>query len=179
MNFCTMYKVKQETQTRKYLKHMSVILLIHDCRTCWAVFTFRAHNVHFFSYNCCDKSVFRSIVMCEKEQKLWSDVEFVTSRCSGVCACEFCFPTFCPGPWKGRLDAALPESSKRTKRSHFFPNTTGKDAERAVLKENVTVPINVVLTHTPKNYCEHVGIQIYNRFTLVCWCEKIMLKTDV
>lgn len=147
MNFCTMYKVKQETQTRKYLKHMLVILIIYDCRTCWAVFTFRAHNVHFFSYNCCDKSVFRSIVTCEKAQKVWSDVEFVTSCCSEVSACEFCFPTFCRGLKKGQLDAPVTESGKRT-RLHFFPNATGK--ERAVLKGSVTVPINVVLTHTHK-----------------------------
>lgn len=34
MNFCTMYKVKQETQTRKYFKHTLVILIIYDCRPC-------------------------------------------------------------------------------------------------------------------------------------------------
>lgn len=137
MNLCTMYKVKQVTQTRKYLKH---VLVIHDCRTCWAVFTFKAHNVHFSSYNCCDKSVFRSIVTCEKAQKLWFDVEFVTSCCSGVFACEFCFPTFCHGLRKGWLEGTTP--------LHFSPNATGKDPERVVLKESETVPINVVLTHT-------------------------------
>lgn len=48
MNFLHNVWVKQDTQTRKYVKHMLMILITYDCRTCWAVFTFRAHKVHFF-----------------------------------------------------------------------------------------------------------------------------------
>lgn len=156
---------------------MLVILIIYDCRTCWAGFTFRAHNVHFFSYYCCDKSVFGSVVTCEKAQKPWSDVEFVTSRCSRVSACEFCFPTFCSGLRKGRLDALVADSGKTTIRLHFFPQHHRQRSRKCRSEGKCDCSDQCCSdTHT-KNICEHVGIQIYNRFILVCWCEKIMVKS--
>lgn len=40
--------------------------------------------------------------------------------------------------------------SEKVQKEHFFSNDTGKDLECAILKESVTVPINVVVTHTKK-----------------------------
>lgn len=55
--------------------------------------------------------------------------------------------------------STLPFQKKaKEQKEHFFSNATGKDLECAILKESVTVLINVVVTHT-KKYCEHVGIQ--------------------
>lgn len=164
------------SQTRKYLKHMLAILIIYDCRTCWAVFTFRAHNVHFCSYNCCDKSVIRLIV----KAVIWCWVcHFTLFR--RVRLWVF-FPDLLPWPEKRAAGGSRYREWQKNNKIAFFPLSHRQRSSTCRPKgkrDCFDQCCSDAHTHTHTKYCEHVGIQIYNRFILVCWCEKIMLKTDV
>lgn len=136
-------------------------LKMYDCRTCWAVFT--EHNAFtFFSYNCCDKSVFKSIVTCEKEQRLWPDFKFVTSHCSGVSGCEFCLQMFCLWPAK-----AHSHFRKSTKRTLFFQRHRQRPGMCHPEGKCDCSDQCCCDTHK-KNIVSMLVYKIYNRFILVC-----------
>lgn len=123
-----------------------------------------SHSKHitftFSSYNC-DKSVFRSIVTCEKEQKLWTDVEFVTIQLWVL------FMGLWPWPAKRNSHFRKRQKYKNT----FFPMALAK-IWNVPSRRKVWLIQSMLFWRTQKNIASMLVYKIYNRFILDCWCEK-------
>lgn len=142
-------------------------LKMYDCRKCWAVFT--EHTAFtFFSYNCCDKSVFRSIVTCEKEQKLWTDFKFCHFTLFRSVWLWVCLQMFCLWPAKAHYHF---RKSQKNKKNTFFQTPAAKIWNVPSWRK-VWLFRSMLLWHTQKNIVSMLVYKIYNRFILVCWCEK-------